>query len=111
MKLAIPILHHPEIHGDITKPFIGHYINHSTVTTEEFFKDSSELEQWLQFIKVNLNNTNKSFEHPIRNYWNIVKEPRVELVETVRLESGEDVCIIKTHLIKMIQRRWRNRKN
>ena len=66
---------------------------------------------WLNMITNNTNIENeklKTYEHPIRNYWKIVKEPKIELVEIVRLETGEDVCIIKTHIISRIQRRWRN---
>ena len=107
MHLAIPILHHPEIHGDIDKPFIGHYINHASICVEEFMKEIINLNQWLKFIKVNLNNRKSETKHPIRNYWNIVDHPKIELVETHRLETGEEICIIKTHLIKRIQRRWR----
>lgn len=107
MQLAIPILHHPNIHGDINKDYIGHYICHDTVTD---LTDQTENNKWLRMIKNNMNinyNNHKNYHHPIRNYWNIAKEPKIELVKVERLDTGEDICIIKTHIIKQIQRRWR----
>ena len=116
MQLAIPILHHPYIHGFSNQPYIGHYMCHDTVSVDLFIScghnwiNQKGNDIWLNRIKNNLNVEHeklKNYEHPIRNYWKIVKEPKIELVETVRLPSGEDVCIIKTHIIKQIQRKWR----
>ena len=109
MRLAIPILHHPYIHGFSNQPYIGHYICHGTISVEEYLNPVRN-QNWLNMIKNNLNVEHeklKNYEHPVRNYWKIVKEPKIELVEMVRLPSGEDVCIIKTHIIKQIQRKWR----
>jgi len=117
MQLAIPILHHPYIHGFSNQPYIGHYMCHDTVPVDIFIScchnriNQKESDIWLNMIKNNLNIEHeklKTYEHPVRNYWKIVKEPKIELVERVRLTSGEDVCIIKTHIIKQIQRKWRN---
>ena len=116
MQLAIPILHHPMIHGDKNLVFNGHYICHDSVCVELFLTCSDNWinqrgnDMWLNIIKnnMNINHTkHKNYNHPIRNYWKIAKEPKIELVTVERLETGEDVCIIKTHIIKQIQRRWR----
>ena len=116
MQLAIPILHHPMIHGDKNLEFNGHYICLNTVNVKYFlsFADNcinqQENNMWLDRIKYNMNinhSQHKWYAHPIRNYWKITKDPKIELVTVERLETGEDVCIIKTHIIKQIQRRWR----
>jgi hypothetical protein len=115
MQLAIPILHHPMIHGDKNLEFNGHYICHDTVNIDNFLSCADDLinrnenNKFLDMIKHNMidNDTNHNYNHPIRNYWKIVKEPKIELVTVERLETGEDICIIKTYIIKQIQRRWR----
>lgn len=107
MNLAIPLLHHPEIHGDVNEPFLGHYLSFMTITNDEFFNEYSDVKELLNFIKKNMKTDDKNNKHPIRNYWKIVRDPKIELVETHTLRTGEEVCIIKTHLIKIIQRRWR----
>ena len=116
MQLAIPILHHPMVHGDKNQDFIGHYICHDTVSVDLFLSGNDNWinlrgnDMWLNMIKNNMNKNfdkYKNYDHPIRNYWNIAKEPKIELVTVERLETGEDICIIKTHIIKQIQRRWR----
>ena len=116
MQLAIPILHHPMIHGDKDLEFNGHYMCHDTVCVELFLTSRDD---WinqrgnnmvLSMIKNNMriNHANhNNYDHPIRNYWKIAKEPKIELVKVERLVTGEDICIIKTHIIKQIQRRWR----
>jgi hypothetical protein len=116
MLLAIPILHHPMIHGDKNFGFNGHFICHDIVSPDIFLSCRDNLinqrgnEMVLNMIKNNMHiNSAKynNYDHPVRNYWKIAKEPKIELVTVERLETGEDVCIIKTHIIKQIQRRWR----
>ena len=46
----------------------------------------------------------------ISNIIDILSKPnyvKIELVERVYLETGEAVAIIKTHWIRLIQRRWK----
>ena len=116
MQLAIPILHHPMIHGYKNVDFNGHYMCHDSVCVELFLTCSDNWinrrgnDIWLNMIKNNMNinhTTYKNYDHPIRNYWKIAKDPKIELVTVELLETGEDICIIKTHIIKQIQRRWR----
>ena len=116
MQLAIPILHHPMIHGDKNLAYNGHYICHDTVTVDLFLSCADNLinrrvnDIWLNNIKNNMNinrTKHNNYDHPIRNYWKITKEPKIELVSVERLSTGEDICVIKTHIIKQIQRRWR----
>lgn len=47
----------------------------------------------------------------IRNYGNIVVRPyyvKPEIAQCILLSSGEQICIIKTIWIRLIQRAWRN---
>jgi hypothetical protein len=111
MQLAIPVLHNPQIHGEVGKPYINHYLNYGSISREEFFGDIDSVNELLNQIKLNMARYTKH-DHLIRNYWKISLNPKIELVEVKTLDSGEEICLIKTHLIKMIQRRWRaNRIN
>ena len=106
MKLVIPILHHPQIHGEANEPFNGHYICYTILTNEKFYKN--EYNDVLSLIKQRIETKDiVNYDHPIRNYVNVMKKTNIEIVELVRLKTGEDICIIKTHLIKQIQRKWR----
>lgn len=109
MQLAIPVLHNPQIHGEVGKPYINHYLNYGSISREEFFDDIDSVNEWLNHIKVNMEKYTKH-DHLIRNYWKISLNPKIELVEVKTLDTGEEVCLIKTHLIKMVQRRWRNKR-
>ena len=110
MQLAVPILHHPFIHGDKNCDSNGHYICLDTISVYSFINEKIINDNWLNVIKNNMNinfNKHQCYNHPIRNYWKIAKEPKIELVTVERLDTGEDICIIKTHIIKQIQRMWR----
>lgn len=106
MYLAIPLLQHPLIHGDNAKLINNHYICYTIISVEDFINNNHE--DFLTLIKDNVNKDNiKNYSHPIRNYMKIASNPKVEIVDIHRLKSGEDICVIKTYLIKQIQRRWR----
>ena len=111
MKLSIPIIHHPKIHGYSNEKYNGHFINYDDVSMEEFH-DLGPTKDWLKFLNKKMKEQKKvyeSYEHPIRNYWKLSETPKIELVETVILEdTNEEICLIKTYIIKRIQRRWRN---
>jgi hypothetical protein len=106
MYLAIPLLHHPLIHGNKNEPTNGHFMCDTLITVNDFMNNN-----YTENILLINNNVNKediaNYAHPIRNYLNVVGQPKVEIVMLERLKSGEDICIIKTHLIKQIQRKWR----
>ena len=88
MFLAIPILYDHCIHGKLNKNINGHYICYTIISSDMFYKN--EYKEYIQLINQN-----------------IKRSVNVELVELKRLETGEDICLIKTHLIKQIQRKWR----
>jgi len=47
----------------------------------------------------------------IRNYHNIIRKAnyiKPEIVECIKLPTGENIAIIKTMWIKIIQRKWKN---
>ena len=106
MYLVIPLLHHPLIHGNKFEPTNGHYICHHIITVNDFMNNNYT--EVLSLINKNINKEEIiNYAHPIRNYLKITNNSKLEIVKIERLKTGEDICIIKTHLIKQIQRRWR----
>ena len=75
-------------------------IRNYTLSTRYFLKQLKE------------SNENINIEHPIlRNYLNIIniQTPfmKPQIGEIIFLKGDEAVCIIKTHWIKIIQRKWK----
>ena len=77
----------------------GHFIIRYYIDVDEFY--SGEYRQ-------SLDNVILPFCHPyIRNYHAISMKDIVDIVEPVVLDGGELVAIIKTHYIRLFQRKWR----
>jgi hypothetical protein len=99
-------LFHPYVHGyDImsSEGILNHYLVHTIFTLEEFY-DKSYIDTIDQMIEY----STSPFEHPtISNYKNISKNVKLHIMEVEELKGGETVAYIKTHWIRLIQRRWR----
>jgi len=100
-------LFHPYVHGyDImsSEGILNHYLVHTIFTLEEFY-DKSYIDTIDQMIEY----STSPFEHPtIANYKNISKNVQLHIMEVEELKGGETVAYIKTHWIRLIQRRWRS---
>lgn len=108
--------YHTSLHGtnnnlDLNNRFLNIY----SLTRHEFF-DINEFNQLNNFIGeqtielYNNNKNNTNMQHvSIRNYWKIYKQisKQLQIVETNTLETGEEISIIKTFWIKLIQRKWK----
>lgn len=110
-SIALCEIHNKRLHGmtsDSSPDIQNHYLASFVFDNEEFYDN-----EWRPLIanmrtsysqRLNINHDN------IRNYNNIISNPNyfnLDIVELTELEGGELVATKKTHLLKMIQRKWR----
>lgn len=105
---------HGYIHGQSTPGIDAHILVRTTFTPEEFM--SNEYADIIEIMRSEYNTYLAGVKyHPlIRNYMNIVNDPRyyrIDIVQTIELQGGECVAVVKTYLLKILQRRWRNWMN
>ena len=108
--------YHTSLHGSNNNINLNNkFLNLYSLTRDEFF-DSNEFNELNTFISnqtlesYNNNKNNTDMQHlSIRNYWEIYKQisKQLQIVETNTLETGEEISIIKTFWIKLIQRKWK----
>lgn len=127
-KLALVEPYLPIKHGIIdnkTDSMYGQYLIIDQISMKEFYNKIPDVlldvemirkmyKKQLQQLKTDLNITQL---HPfIKNYENIVTNPhhfQLQLIEPVTISTGPNewdnysTAVIKTHWIRLIQRRWR----
>ena len=101
-------IYNNKIHGVNRDALINQYM---VVATFKHF-DVAYLNRMSRFYNGSyVNNINKITPHScIRNYTHIITRPnyvKPEIAHSIRLEGGEQVCIIKTFWIRLIQRAWK----
>lgn len=89
---------------------VSKFLVYTTYTAKEFY--DNEHVSLISMVYNEFNNlitNNTIITHPyIRNYREIAKNfIRFDILSIEVLETGETVCTIHTHLIKIIQRKWR----
>ena len=116
MHLAICEIFNKNIHGKTnqsTRGIDSHILVNNTFTRDEFMNN-----EWVPMIDM-MRQSYQSYSpnikqhNYIRNYQRIVEDPRyykLDIVQTQMLEGGECVAVIKTGLLKKIQRRWRSKR-
>jgi hypothetical protein len=112
-KLAIGELYHPYFHGDDTqwgedfRKFIyTSYLCSFLIEKDEMFDDDLYPTDMSGPWGLNRERIWPDIAHPyIRNYLNIAKPFRLDIVETLEIESGHLLCIIKTFWLKIFQRK------
>jgi hypothetical protein len=97
--LAICELYHPHIHGntkDSSDDIHGHFIVRTTMDPYEFYS-------------YRMSDKNHQIVHPhIRNYINVNRHYSIpNIIEPIILSGGEMIGIVKTHYIRLFQRKWR----
>ena len=116
MHIAICEIFNQNIHGKTSQSTLGidtHILVNNTFTIDEFMNN-----EWVPMLDM-MRQSYQAYspnikQHTyIRNYQRIVDDPRyykLDIVQTQMLEGGECVAVIKTGLLKKIQRRWRNNR-
>ena len=116
MHIAICEIFNQNIHGKTNQSTPGidsHILVNNTLTIDEFMNN-----EWVIMLDM-MRQSYQSYspnikQHPyIRNYKHIVNDPRyykLDIVQTQMLEGGECVAVIKTGLLKKLQRRWRSKR-
>lgn len=110
-SIALCELHNKCLHGmtsDSSPNIQNHYLASFVFDNEEFYDN-----EW-QGVAANMRTAysqRPNIKHDnIRNYKNIVSDPNyfnLDIVALNEMEGGEIVATKKTHLLKMIQKKWR----
>jgi hypothetical protein len=129
-KLAVVELYSPYRHGfhkGINTCVYGHHIINYSVDNKEFYNELDDIENDLKYTNemaleflenVKYDTRRNVVNHPtIRNYEKIMKNPKqyeLHIIEPIDVSTGDrdvdvySAAIIKTHWLRIIQRRWRN---
>lgn len=116
-ELAICEIFNRNIHGytnQSSRDIDGHILVNITFTPEEFM--NNEWHDTINILKSVWQTTPNVLKqhHFIKNYKYIVGHPsyyKLNIVQLYELPGGECVAIIKTGLLKNLQRRWRKWMN
>lgn len=115
-KLAICELYHPYFHGNINDDNIvlKNYIYNSylcfyIIGNDELYDQDLYPTDNTGPWGLNRRRRWSDVNHPsIRNYYNIVKNYKLEIVQMIYLNTGHQICIPKTFWLKIIQRKYKN---
>lgn len=113
-QIAICEIFNRRIHGYIagqsSNGIDSHILVKTTFTAEEFMNNEySEIIENMQ-QEYNTYPIGYKYHNIIRNYSNIVSSPnyyKVDIVQMFELRGGECIAIVKTYLLKILQRKWR----
>ena len=100
-ELAICEIFNPDIHGSNNNSsygISGHFLVHNTISIEDWYNYS------FQDIITLLRD---AYDHYISAWGNRVSHPIVDIVVLDELEGRECVGYIKTHWLRLVQRRWK----
>ena len=121
-ELAICELFNPHMHSNINNNNIDslhyHYLIYTIIDKEEFIDNSYEpyIDLLSRFYTYRLRNSlfsrpiNIYNDHPIANYNNIIIKPnyiKLDIIQKYDLDNGEQFAIIKTHFLRLLQRKWK----
>ena len=109
-EIVLCELYNQKIHG--TPPSTSKVNGHYLVISKFKSIDVPDLLETAQFYnRTYKKRVNGITPHDtIRNYKNIVTLPfyvKPEIAKCLRLTSGEYVCILKTHWLRLVQRNWK----
>ena len=107
-KLGICEIHNPFIHGNNSSDY--HFIVYCLFTPEQLY--NNEYKSYTNFLrKAYRHFPNYCFDHIIKTYKKIVlskKSFQIDIIQYDVLPNGEYNACIKTHYIRLIQRKWKN---
>ena len=127
LTLGICEIYHPKIHGNTSSSNINinlHYIVHCIVELDDFMMkprsvNNVNIEQtnyelildYLFRLYNKINTPKRYIKHPsIENYDAIIRKNnyiRIDIIETHTLDGMEEVAILKTHWLRLVQRKWK----
>lgn len=105
--ISISELYNKRLHGNVKSDVLYHYLVYSRFKTLDINQ--------INYVANNINNgylelDNKT--HDIfRNYKQIITREnyiKPEITECINLNTGHCVAILKTHWLRLIQRKWKN---
>ena len=104
-ELVLTELNHPEIHGNFLEIY-PHYMYFLKITAAELYNDFPQ-----EYTILHNSYLYCPTAHPtIRCYSKIIRKKgafHLNIVEPVKLPTGEEVCILKTFWLCIFQRKWR----
>lgn len=106
LKLGICEPFHPKIHGydnRSTPDVLTHYIVRCSLENEEFMDEENyeELCEDMTYMKESYHNASNKL-----NFINHSEYPKIDIMDVIRLEPGEeDVAILKTCWLRIFQRK------
>lgn len=128
-ELALLELYMPLKHGIIephhASKLYGNYMVTERIPLDTFYNQVKKVTKQLKYLKKDYNTyidklkyeMNITTLHPfIRNYEEIIKNPKhykIEIIQSTTTSIGENewdnysTALVKTHWIRLIQRRWR----
>jgi|TARA_R110002074_G_C12174534_1_gene632562 hypothetical protein len=114
-QLAICELYHPYFHGTINddniafkKYLYNSYLCFSTIDRAELYDQELYPTDNTGPWGLSIERMWPNVKHPsIRNYSNIVKKYKLEIVQMVYLNTGHHICIPKTFWLKVFQRKYK----
>ena len=127
LTLGICDIYHPRIHGNTTSSSSSidlHYIVNCIVEPRDFIASSNRvnnIEELYHIYECDLDHltrmykkiafTNKYIKHPmIENYDAIIRKDdyiKIDIIETHVLDGMEEIAVLKTHWLRLIQRKWK----
>lgn len=114
-KLAVAELYHPYFHGDdnnwnddFRHLLFTSFLHCFTIEKNEMFDDDINPNDTTGPWSLSRERQWPDIEHPyIRNYIEIARPFKVDIVETIEWETGHMICIPKTFWLKIFQRKFK----
>lgn len=110
--LLVADLVHPSVHGvtpDSSPGILGHYLTLERYDPEEFMEN--EHLPFMDIVRTVTRDERRTSTHPyIRAYGDVVTRPdycTLNIGRTQELAGGETVAILKTHWLRLVQRRYK----
>lgn len=109
MIIGICELYNPRIHGGDNTYMKYKYLVNTEVEPEEFY--DNDYESYLDMMEDAYESAPKYIKNTdYTDFEKIVTNPKyynVNVLDEQMLETGEMICVIKTHNIALIQRKWK----
>ena len=117
-NLAVAELYHPYFHGDdnnwnddFRHLLFTSFLHCFSIEKDEMFDDIYPNDSTWD-LRLRFSRNCPDVEHPyIRNYMNVVRPFKVDIVEMIELETGHMICIPKTFWLKIFQRKFKKYYN